>query len=79
MSACGVHLTTSLTRTLTHQYTARNYICRSCGGGGTLISLSPARGYACADCVRKHGKEKLIDATVAKDIALMGSFTGERR
>ena len=56
-----------------HQHTARNYICRSCGGGGTLISLSPARGYACAGCVRKHGKEKLIDAAVEKDIALMGA------
>jgi len=62
-------------RNLKHQYTARNYICRSCGGGGTLISLSPARGYVCATCVRKHGKGKLIDAAVTKDIAKSEALT----
>jgi hypothetical protein len=47
--------------------TVSRFICRICKGGGTLISLEPANGYACADCVVKHGKSALIAAAQAKD------------
>jgi len=32
-----------------------------------LISLKPARGYACKDCVDKHGKDGIIAAALQRD------------
>ena len=49
--------------------TAALYICRRCRAPGSLVSLAPAKGYACADCVKKIGKEALIEATLKKDMA----------
>ena len=47
--------------------TVSRFHCRICRGGGTLVSLSPANGYACANYVAKHGKAALIAAALAKD------------
>ena len=40
------------------------FVCRLCRGQGTLISLRPAPGFACVACVKKHGKERLIQAAL---------------
>jgi len=52
---------------MTDRPTVSRFICRVCGGSGTLVSLAPAQGYACAGCMAKHGKAALIEASMAKE------------
>ena len=56
------------TRDKAPRRTYRLSICRVHGRlCGTLVSLQPARGYACADAVREHGKDRLIQDAMARD------------
>lgn len=48
--------------------TLRRYVCRFCGGGGTMVSMSPAPGYACGGCVGRHGKEALVGEAMRRDM-----------